>query len=324
MTDSNLKNLIVFNQVFRKATSELLAYNFDIFNAASEGCITLGAGDFAGDFSISSFWNNFAAVAHRNPYADDSLAEITPAMLQDSAVKLAWSAGPFRFDQAQFDWLLLNPGEAAGQWAIQHAQKLTELFVKDAVTSLVAALLNDSATNMKDITGAITKTISQTTLRQTAGLMGDLQTSIRTWIIHSKVMGDLWDAGLANGAYLFNYGNVAVMQDPFGRRFIITDQPGLVVDDTTDKYYTIGLKPGAIAVNRGSRFNDNWQTINGYTNIRKTYQLEGDFNLSMSGYAWDMTHGGKAPTQSALAVSGNWDKYVTSYKNLPGVMLYSE
>lgn len=321
MTASNLDNLVVFNQTFRKAMSELLAYNFNLFNAGSNGCIMLGAGDFEGDFSISSFWNNFAAVQFRNPYLDNTLSEITPAMLQDAAVKSAWSAGPFRFDKAQFDWLLMNPTEAAGQWAIQHAEKLTEFFLKAAITSVVAALKNDAATNIKDVTGATTKSCTQTALRQTAGLLGDQQSAIKTWIIHSVPMGDLWDAGLANGNELFNYGNVAINQDPFGRRFIITDLSDLVVDDTTDYYYTLGLKPGAVGVNRGSRMNDNWDTRNGRTNITTTYQLEGDFNLSVMGYAWDTTHGGKVPNLSALGVETNWDKNVTSHKNLPGVML---
>jgi hypothetical protein len=322
MTDSNLNNLVVFDKTFRKAMSELLAYNFNLFNEASGGSITLGAGDFEGDFALSSFWNNFAAIQFRNPYLDNSLSEITPSMLRDAAVKSAWSAGPFRFDQAQFDWLLLNPQEAAGQWAVQHAEKLTEFFIKAAITSVIAALKNDAATNIKDVTGATTKTCTQVALRQTAGLLGDQQSAIKAWIIHSIPMGDLWDAGLAaNTSYLFDYGNVAITSDPFGRRFIMTDLSDLVVDDTTDYYYTLGLLPGAVGVNRGSRTNENWDTRNGRTNITTTYQLEGDFNLAVKGYAWDTTHGGKVPNLSALGVETNWDKNVTSHKHLPGVML---
>lgn len=323
MPASNLNNLVVFDETLRSATSELLAHNFNLFNTASNGCIVLGTGDFQGDFSVSSFWNNFAAVNHRSPYQDDALTAIEPSMLEDVMVKLGWSAGPFKFTPAHYDWMLINPDEAAGVLAVQLAEKITEMMVNDAVISLIAALLNDTATNINDITSDTTKTANNTALRQTAGLMGDRQTDIRTWIIHSKPMGDLWDAAMANSEQLFNYGTVAIQRDPFGRTFVITDNANLVVDDTTDCYYTLGLKPGAVTVRDGSRQNSNWQTTNGRTNIERTYQVEGDFNMSVAGYAWDRTNGGKAPNQAALAVSTNWNKYVTSHKNLPGVALYS-
>ena len=115
---------------------------------------------------------------------------------------------------------------------------------------------------------------------------------------------------------------MAVTTDHVGRPLIVTDSTALI--DTTpnpDVYYCLGLVPGAVIVEQNNDFFANEETSNGDENILRTWQAEWTYNLGIKGYAWDKTNGGKSPNDSALGTSTNWDKYASSDKDGPGVIL---
>jgi hypothetical protein len=66
------------------------------------------------------------------------------------------------------------------------------------------------------------------------------------------------------------------------------------------------------------------EITNGNENISRTWQAQWSFNLGLKGFAWDKTNGGKSPTTAALTTGTNWDKFATSNKDLPGVLVNTQ
>lgn len=144
--------------------------------------------------------------------------------------------------------------------------------------------------------------------------------------MHSTPQHDIFDQALTNTTQLFSFGTVQVREDGFGRRYVVTDSPSLSVTSgspaVTD-YYTLGLVQNAIVVEDNNDFFANMETSNGTENIQRTWQAEYTFNLSMKGYTWDTTNGGKSPTDAEIATGTNWDKTATSLKDTAGVAVKS-
>lgn len=53
-------------------------------------------------------------------------------------------------------------------------------------------------------------------------------------------------------------------------------------------------------------------------------QVDYTFGLSLKGYTWDESNGGKSPSDAALATGTNWDKVATSIKHTAGVLTVAD
>ena len=82
----------------------------------------------------------------------------------------------------------------------------------------------------------------------------------------------------------------------------------------------LGLTSGAATVYDGGDVISNIETSNGQTRIETTMQVDYTFGLSLKGYTWDETNGGKSPTDAELATGTNWDKVATDIKATAGVI----
>lgn len=142
-------------------------------------------------------------------------------------------------------------------------------------------------------------------------------------------MNDVWQNAIANSSQLFRIGDVAIMQDQFGRRFVMSDIPALAVAATTGdnaqpaSYYTLGLVQQAALVETNNDFEAVMENETGKENIQRTYQAEWSYNVGLLGYSWDTAAGGSSPTDTALDTSTNWKKVATSDKDTAGVILKS-
>ena len=175
----------------------------------------------------------------------------------------------------------------------------------------VAAVVNSDAANF----------LSLRSLNTTAAKFGDRASDIKVHILHSTPMHDLFDNALANAERLFTHASVNVMEDGFGRRFIMTDSPSLVdLTPTPDNYRTLSLAQGAIMIQRNNDFLDNIETSNGDESLQRTYQAQWSYNVAIRGFAWDKTNGGKSPSDAELLTATNWDQTATDIKDLAGVM----
>lgn len=321
-----LSDLAVFSEYTRTAMTEVIAQQIELFNAASDGTLVLRTKAHVGDYSEEYIFGKISGlVRRRNAYATGSLTAVHLANLIDRSVKVAAGTNPVELNPGQFRWIQQNPEQAGAAMGQQLAGDMLADMVNLALGAAAVAITNAGATVTNDITAATAPADlpSFRALQATAMKFGDRAEAIRMWGMHSVAAAAIFDNALTNAEKLFLYNMVNVVRDPFGRLFVVTDSPNLVVTGTPNKYRTLGLVQGAVIVDDNGDFDENMQTVNGNENISRTYQAEWSYNLGIKGYQWDSANGGKSPADAALLTGTNWDKFATSIKDTAGVMLLS-
>lgn len=317
-----LSDLAVFNEYTYTAMTEVLQQQIDLFNAATGGAIVLTSAAHQGDFSDTAFYAKIQdLVRRRNVYGNGALQTKTLEHLIDTSVKVAAGTPPVQMDPAWWNWIQRSPEEAGAIYGQQLARDSLADMLNTGILAYVAATLPQTEV-VTDVSG--TGGASLGTLLTGASKMGDMSSNIRVWVAHSKVMFDIWGQALTNNERLFSFGSVNIASDGFGRPIVLTDSPSLLVEGSPNKYHTAGLSAGAIYIGQNDDFEQNTDTSNGFENIKRTIQSEWSYNTGIKGYAWDKTSGGKSPNDQALASSANWDRVVTSHKDLAGVLVTSQ
>lgn len=320
-----MSDMVVFDDFVQRTITEVIAQQVDLFNASSNGTITLTTKRNRGDFAhYSQFAEIAGLIRRRDVYASGAVSPVALAMLQNASVKVAAGTPPIAFNPSQFTWIQEQP-EVAGvvigeQVAVGQFQDMLNTGIKAARAAIVN--VGTSVNYTVPSQGATTLNA----LNRGAQKFGDRATNIRAWVMHSTPLHDLYDQALTNTAQLFRFGDVRIIEDGFGRRFIVTDSPSLYgavsSPDVTD-YYSLGLVENAIVVEDNGDFFSNLQTVNGDENITRSWQGEWTYSLALKGFTWDTTNGGKSPTDAEIGTGTNWDKTATDVKNTAGIAVRS-
>ena len=314
-------DLEVFNRQVYTAATEVVDQQVELFNANSNGTIVLRPSNVnMGDFSMEASFKAISKLVRRRDVSNGTNAvdAVRLGQLKNVSVKVASGTSPIVWERAQFAWIKQNPAQAAAVIGEQLAKAMLQDQLNVAIKGLVAAMGANSAVVLDKSSDTGNEAIRPAYLAAAAGLFGDRQMDIAAWVIHSKSMTDLWQNALTNAEQLFRYESVAVMRDPFGRIFVMTDSPDLLA---TNVYSTLGLVEGAALVEPNNDFDAVTVDTTGKENIQTTYQAEWSYNLGLRGYAWKTAVGGAAPNDTALGTGTNWEKVVTSNKDTAGVLL---
>lgn len=317
-------DLVVFNKQVYTGLTETVDQKLDAFNEASNNALMLApSSSNMGDYAMeASFKTISGLVRRRNVAASTAVTATNLAQLKKTSVKVAAGTPPIVFEPGQYRWILDSPERAAVIIADQLARAMLRDQLNTAINALVAAISTQTGA-----VNTITTTANIAALTSTAAKFGDRLASIAAWIVHSKVMNDIWQNALANSNQLFRFGDVAIMEDQFGRKFIMTDSPALMKaksgDETADSYYTLGLVQQAALVEPNDDFDAVMVDGAGKENIQRTYQAEWSYNVGLYGYSWNTSTGGASPTDTALGTSANWSMVASSLKDTAGVMLKS-
>lgn len=309
-----LSDLAVFTEYAYLAATQVVAQQVALFNEAAQGTFILRPANHAGDFSEQAFWKRLSGlVRRRNAYGTGDIPEINFAMVTDNMVKIAAGTPAVRLDPGQFKWIQQDPqtrGAAMGQ---QLGQDMVRDMFNTGLGGLVSSHSQVSGLTV-DKSGVGDGKLALSHFNDAQAVYGDRWRDIQAWVMHSAAMFSLFDKALTNDARLFTFADLNVMRDPFGRVFIVSDAPGLLIPAVTGgspapaKVLTLGVKPGAVVVDQNGDFTDNFENKNGKENIVTTYQAEWSYNLGVRGFAWDKTNGGKSPTDAALLSGTNWDR----------------
>lgn len=317
-----LSDLQVFSDFAYLTSTETIAQEVSKFNAASGGALVLRAGQNLGDYNDEVTWAKISGlVRRRDAYASGAVSAVDISQLLNSSVKVGAGTPPVNIDPGMLRWIQKNPEEAGVMIGEQLAEDMLADMLNTGLSAYVAALTNVGATVVYDGTAGVASLAS---MNKGAALFGDRSQSIQAWVMHSKSAHDLYDQSLTNSNRLFTFGNIKVMEDGFGRPFIITDSASLITSGVPDVYHSCGLVSGALVVEQNNDFDSNIETSNGDNNIGRTYQAEWSYNLGMKGYTWDKTNGGASPTDAELATGTNWDKTATSIKDTAGILVNTD
>ena len=319
-----LSDLEVFQEYAQTSMTETQDQAIERFNGQVNGGIILTSAAHEGDFSQTAIWAKISGlVRRRNAYGSGAQSLKTLSQLVNTTVKVAAGTPPIEINPGMLKWIQKSPEEAGVVIGRQLAQDSMADMLNTGIMIYVAGVGNVSELNHDGTAG----TAKLESLMSGAAKFGDRSQDIVAWLVHSKSAFDIYGQALANSNRLFQFGNVQVVDDGFGRPIIMTDSPNLVAVDGggvgVDHYYQCGLSAGGIIVEQGNEFTDNIETKNGDENILRTYQAEWTYQLGLKGFTWDTATGGKSPNDAALATAGNWDRVSTSHKDLAGVLVTS-
>ena len=318
-----------FHERAYTTTTELLQQQVDLFNAASGGAIVLRAQPMVSDYQDSAFYKKLnGLVLRRNAYDDQPLTALNLEMLTETAVKVGAGTPPVNMNPNDLEWLQRDPDEMAAVYALQLAPEMLADMLNVAIAAAASAIKTAHtapAPLVYDKSNILNnQALTNGDLVEASSYFGDQAQRLRTWVMHSAPLHKLYQQNLSNLNQLFDYGNVRIVADIFGRNFIITDSPSLIVAGTPAVYRTLGLAENGIIVGQNGDLRQNIDVRNGRTNITANMQSEWSYNLQLKGYAWDKTNGGASPSNAALALGTNWDKVATNNKDTCGVMLETE
>lgn len=317
-----LSDMKVYNDEIVGATIELLGQKTDQFNAASGGALVLSSAAWRGDFSKESFFNQIASAKRRvDRYAAIAAAPVTNLTQGENVgVKVAGGFGPVLFEPSQMTYLMENPTEAIMAISEGFADALLADQLNTAVAAAVAAVGGNAAL-VNDVSASAGLTLN--VLNNAHAKFGDQSQLLVTDIMTGAAWHKLVDKALTNSSHLFLSGNVLVV-DVLGKRYVVSDIPALYVAGTPNKSKVLSVVANGIVVDNTSDIITNMQTNNGNTRIQTTWQADYTFGLKLKGYSWDVTNGGKSPTDAELATASNWDKAVTEDKHTLGTLAIAD
>lgn len=314
----SLSQMQVFNDFIMPATIETLGQMVNKFNEASAGAIRLTTDGFTGDFLQESFFASIHSAQRRvDRYAAQASASATDlTQLKRSSVKIAGGFGPIRYEPSQMTWLNKPTAEGIEVASRNFAEAMLRDQLNTAIAALVAAIENQS-TAKNDVSGS--GGINYGAINGAHAKFGDRSGEIVANVMTGEVYHKLIGQNITNTAKLFLAQGVTIV-DILGKAVIVTDAPSLYLAGSPNKQKVLGLVPGAATVFDGGDVVSNIETSNGQTRIETTMQVDYSFALSLKGYTWDETSGGKSPTDAEIATGSNWDKVATDIKQTAGVI----
>lgn len=319
----------VFNAEFHTGVSEGVAQAIDIVNAVSGGTIRIVPNRHRGDYKKEAFWKQMALVSRRDDTATTAPTPITMDQGEVIAVKVKRKAGPVEVSSDALVNVEADVAAAARIFGKQVGEQKIQDMLNSGLLAAEAAIQTVGASVNLDITAEATKTSSTSVLNRLLAKFGDRARAIRAFAMHSKPFFDVNGAVLAQNTY----GITDVMTISgglpglLGRLALMSDAPALTDANgsLTDTYNTLGLVEGAIVLEESDpEIFAYGLNKTGKENIYNVLQAEYAFSLTIKGFKWDVTNGGRNPSDAAIGTGTNWDQTVTSYKDLAGVRLVTQ
>lgn len=307
--------LHIFQHQVSLAATELVAQAVQQFNEASGGALVFGDGDHIGDYIEQTSWQLLGGLAQRrNAYGSGNLTPQELGQILDRMIKVDGRIGPVSVTPAMMKRLGKDVSEAAAVVSAQAAEAMLQDYLNTAGAALKAAISGNAAA-VTDLT-ATGSAPSLRGLNKGTRPFGDAYSRIIAWLMDGATFNDFMDETLTNSSNLFQIGNVAIKQDGFGRRFVISDIPSL---SEGNKQHSLGLVTGAAAV-QTSPLIMKAQDVLGQENIKALMQGEYDFTIGLRGYQW-AKDSIKSPTNEQVAATDNWKQIAASIKDTAGVMV---
>lgn len=314
----------IYQEEYFGGMFESIAQNTNAFNGASAGTITLVGREHRGDYSKESFIKDISSLITRRDTTSVSAAtDLAVTQGEKVSVKVNRKIGPVAQTLDSWRKISKDPREMSFLIGKMVGEKKVQDYLNTAVLSAVPAM-SAQAGLLHDYSA--TGTITHSVIVDGMAKFGDQSSRIKAFVMHSKVYFNLIKQAIADkivevaGVTIYQ-GSVAT----FNRPVIVTDAAGLVdLVATPDTYCTLGLVDRAITVEESEGEEIQSQIITGLENLVFRIQGEHAFTLGLKGFTWDVTNGGANPADAALGTGSNWDKTVTSDKDMAGVVIKTQ
>jgi hypothetical protein len=325
MATGKATDFVIYQDEFYGGMYEKIGQNVNGFNGASKNAIKLVAKDRKGDYNKESFFKDISTLISRRDTTSVAAATILP-MQQDEVigVKVHRKIGPV--EQTLDAWRKLGEdGQRAMSFKLGQmvGERKMKDYINTAILAVEGALEFYGATANFDYSG--TGTINHGALVKGLAKFGDAAERLVCWVMHSKAYYDLVGQAITDKVYEVAGATIYSGTVPtLGRPVLVIDAPALYQAGAPDKYPTLCLTDSAVVVEETEQEEIVSDIITGNESLSMRIQGEYAFNVNLKGFKWDMTNGGKNPTDVALATSGNWDNVMSDVKNIAGVRLLTQ
>lgn len=297
----------------------------NMFNEGLNGAIGLTSRAMRGSYEYSSFIDADDNVVTRRDITSVSAAtDLAPTEDEIVSVKISRKYGPRAFTNTQMRRVASSPEEMAFVIGQDYEERKMKDMLWTTILALEAGLDGQAAVNT-DVTGGSPDYLAPETALDALEKFGDdserivaLLTQAGPWFDFSR---HLVATDKVDTVYT---GLLRAMDVPsFGRRFGVLDASALKNDNGSleNTYAILGLVAGAAVCIESEPDEIAIERITGLENLATRFQAEWTYNIELKGLKWDVTNGGANPTDATLGTTTNWDKAVSSDRNLPGVHL---
>jgi hypothetical protein len=319
----------VYNDQFQEGYVERVAQALTVMVERGNGAIIVEDANIPGEYIKRAFWKLPALAARRVTSGTGATATATPVTIQQGEsveVRLSRRFGPAQVTLDALRKIGVTP-DTFSMWLGQTmAEQRIQKMLNDALLAAKAAA--NKAATLHDQAALTSKTMKRSVLAAGMKKLGDSREDIVAWVMHSAPYGDLVDeANLAtagNESIVTGVALYGATPPSLGRPIFVTDSSALFSDETVDKYFTLGLTPGAIQIRIDGQLTAPLvEQVGGLENLTLRIQAEADWFLGIKGYAWDTANGGANPDDTALGTTTNWDLAATSVKHASGILIKS-
>jgi len=319
----------IYNPEVQAAYAERVAQNLAVLIEKGNGAIVVEDAAAPGDYNKRANFKLPSLISRRVTSGTGATADATPVTVQQGEnveVRISRKIGPVEITRDTLRRAGVTPDTFSMYLGEQIADAVLQSQLNDALLAARGAIVKTATLN--DISSATASTLTRQALATGMQKFGDRQTDIVAFIGHSKPYGDLIAEALtatAGSCDVLTQVAIYGAQPPtMNKPFFVTDSSSLVLDETVDKYFTLGLTQGAIRIVLDTQLSEIvMQDVLGKENIMMMIQGERDWFLGVKGYTWNTSAGGANPEDSALVTSTNWTLDSTSIKNSAGVAIKS-
>lgn len=306
----------------------------DGFNDSSGGAIQLMAGARKGYRPVTTFVDDAALVQRRDP---TSTGNLTPTTFSNTEHKTAkfFLATKHIFRRQDFIDQGFNTPDGALWIGEQLGLKYAQTLLNAALAACVGAINAIGTTAVLDITGGSPGTLAFTQVNLGLAKLGDMRQNARALVMPGAPLTSLVGDALATQAIAFQIGQTTVyngLVPAMGLKTVVTDAPGLIVPATTspvapEKYYTLGLVPGAVKVKTGAASTPSLHFVTGSASAapaNETYLFSTESEVEIEVRGVSFTAVSNFPNDATLATSGSWTLVAADRKLGPGFLIYSK
>ena len=322
-------SLTVFQRKLVTAVTQMIPDNLNVFNAAANGAVVLGTGEVLKDvvekMSVGLIAN---LVTDRNAYAPvgtPATAKVLARMLTNS-VNLSAKVGPVAITKAMMAKIETNVNSVAAEIAAQATQAIMLHYLKAGIGASKAAIESNKEaaeyTQPARVDGVGDRTFpTLADFPLAASKFGDQASLIKSWFMDGVTWANfIAYQALPSAEQVFAIGDLQVMGDGLGRRFIISDAAA----DAMGEGKMLGLVPGAVAVTTNG-LDMLAQEKGGNENIERWWQGEFDFNVAVKGYRLKADvrtkiEGVRSFTLDDITTSKNWELDQGQVDNAPATV----
>lgn len=318
-TSGTQTDFVIYDEEFNSSFYERLNTNINVWNSATRGGLLMTSKDLQGHFSKVAMYKRLSesVVNEYDPRNEGTTTWTNLEQFENASVKV-WRDMAIADTVDSFKVLLKEPNATFSQIV---GALTADMITKDAIETLVGALVGAIENEPKHIIGDYTSEVTFKDINKARFVYGDQYTDIGCILTHS------------DGAESMSNLNIDEKLDVIAGYTIRTGEwhtlgiPVIVSDIAALKN---GANNNILLLRSGAAMVQNSEKVTAVTQIdidarpmKLKLKREWAFNVGLKGITYD-TSKGAYPTKATLADKTSWQITASDTKDLPCVVLKSK